>query len=220
MAPSAPKRRAAPSPAARGRGRPVDHDGSETRAAILHTALRLFGEAGYSDVSMEAIATQCGVNVRALYYHFASKRMLFEAAREEAFGRFGLQVRQQVLTHVAVRGRFDGYVDVYRNLHAADPHVLPFIGMALVDGMAVVAHHGSLSEAGAELFAMIEAVVDDAIAAGEVHPDLDRNGALQLISALSMGMALMSLGDAGDYPAMLDALDLLASGTLFAGPND
>jgi hypothetical protein len=117
-----------------------------------------------------------------------------------------------------VRERFDGYVDIYRSMHTTDPDVLPFVGMALVDGLAFTDHQGSLSAAGAELLRLIEVVVDDAIAAGEVHPDLDRQGAIQLMSAISMGMALMSLGDADAYLEMLDALDLLAAGTLFAAP--
>src|SRR5688572_3329281 len=93
-------------PAGRGRrGRPADHSGTDTRTAILAAAQRRFGEAGYDAVSMEALAADCGLNARALYYHFASKRVLFEAAAGDAFDRFGREVVERVFTHPSVRDR-------------------------------------------------------------------------------------------------------------------
>jgi AcrR family transcriptional regulator len=201
----------------RGRGRPVDRDGRETRAAILTVAMRRFSSASYRDVSMEAIATECGLNVRALYHYFASKRELFVAARDEAFGRFAHEARTNVLVLDTARSRLDGYVALYRRLHANEPEIIRFVGMALVDGIANPGRDDSLSEAGLELLRLLEELVDDAIATGEVNERLDRDGILQLLSAISVGFALMSLDDTGPFPAMLDALEVLVTGTFFTG---
>jgi TetR/AcrR family transcriptional repressor of mexJK operon len=197
----------------------VDRDGHDTRAEILVAAQRLFGRGGYNGVSMETIAARCDVNVRALYYHFASKRVLFDAAAADAFDRFGQAVLERVFSRTSARDRVDGYVDVYRHLHATDPYVLPFIGMVLVDGVSRSTRDGTLEPHAGALHEFFAVVVDEAMAAGEVHPDLDREGALLLLSTIGMGLALASLGAAGPYPAMLDALDLLNRGDLFTAPT-
>lgn len=206
--------------APRGRGRPVGHAGQDTRAAILRAAQRLFGESGYAGVSMDALAVACGLNARALYYHFPSKRALFAAASEEAFVRFGDEVVARVFRCDDVAGRVAGYVDVYRALHASDPHVVPFIGVVLLDALAAPPdHEPDPSAAGSALQAFLETVVDQAMARGEVHERLDRDGAVLLLRAMGMGLALASLHDTGAYPAMLDAVDLLAEGRLFTDPT-
>ncbi len=50
--------------------------GSETKAAILSTALPLIAQYGYAAVSMRQIAEAVGVNVSALYNHFPNKQQI------------------------------------------------------------------------------------------------------------------------------------------------
>lgn len=54
-----------------------------TRNAILDAASRAFGECSYSAVSIDQIAEQAGVAKGAIYHHFASKNVLFEAVLEQ-----------------------------------------------------------------------------------------------------------------------------------------
>lgn len=53
-----------------------------TRTAIIAAALDAFGQRGYAIVTMDQIADQAGVAKGALYHHFASKDVLFEAVLE------------------------------------------------------------------------------------------------------------------------------------------
>jgi AcrR family transcriptional regulator len=53
-----------------------------TRAAIVDAALEAFGRNGYGHVSVDQIAIQAGVAKGAVYHHFASKDLLFEAVLE------------------------------------------------------------------------------------------------------------------------------------------
>lgn len=52
---------------------------SETKEAILHTALRLFARDGYEAVSVSQIAGALGMTKGALYKHYQNKRDIFES---------------------------------------------------------------------------------------------------------------------------------------------
>lgn len=57
--------------------------GSLTRKQILDASLRLFSEKGFARTSVRDIAREAGITDAAIYYHFSSKRDLFEALFEE-----------------------------------------------------------------------------------------------------------------------------------------
>lgn len=57
--------------------------GPLTRKQILDASLRLFSEKGFARTSVRDIAQAAGITDAAIYYHFASKRELFEALFEE-----------------------------------------------------------------------------------------------------------------------------------------
>lgn len=57
--------------------------GPLTRKQILDAALRLFSEKGFARTSVRDIARGAGITDAAIYYHFSSKRDLFEALFEE-----------------------------------------------------------------------------------------------------------------------------------------
>ena len=56
--------------------------GEETRARIVATALKLFGERGFDGASTRDIAAAAGVNAPALQYYFDSKEGLYLACVE------------------------------------------------------------------------------------------------------------------------------------------
>jgi len=57
--------------------------GPLTRKQILDASLRLFSEKGFARTSVRDIAQAAGITDAAIYYHFTSKRDLFEALFEE-----------------------------------------------------------------------------------------------------------------------------------------
>jgi AcrR family transcriptional regulator len=57
--------------------------GPLTRKQILDAALALFSDKGFARTSVRDIARAAGITDAAIYYHFASKRELFEALIEE-----------------------------------------------------------------------------------------------------------------------------------------
>lgn len=53
-----------------------------TRAAVLDVARKLFGEGGFTATSVDEIAVKAGVAKGAVFHHFATKALLFEAVLE------------------------------------------------------------------------------------------------------------------------------------------
>ncbi|QXI31069.1 CerR family C-terminal domain-containing protein [Pseudomonas vanderleydeniana] len=61
--------------------------GEETRARIIESALRLFGERGFEGASTRDIATDAGVNAPALQYYFDNKEGVYKACVEYIIDR-------------------------------------------------------------------------------------------------------------------------------------
>jgi TetR/AcrR family transcriptional regulator, regulator of cefoperazone and chloramphenicol sensitivity len=72
--------------------------GEETRARIITTALRVFGEEGYIKASTRQIAAKAGVNPPALQYYFGSKEGLHRACGQFIADQV-MAVMSPVLTH-------------------------------------------------------------------------------------------------------------------------
>lgn len=71
--------------------------GSETRARLIETALKLFGERGFDGASTRDIASQAGLNAPALKYYFDNKEGLYHACVEDIIGRIREQLEGQML---------------------------------------------------------------------------------------------------------------------------
>ncbi|WP_319581864.1 TetR family transcriptional regulator [uncultured Pseudodesulfovibrio sp.] len=57
--------------------------GEETRATLLRTGAELFAKNGYNGVSMRTLASEAGVNLATVSYHFGGKAGLYEAIIRE-----------------------------------------------------------------------------------------------------------------------------------------
>jgi AcrR family transcriptional regulator len=60
---------------------------AERRSAIIDAGLRVFSEGSYAGATTAEIAREAGVSEPLLYRHFASKRALYFACLDEAWGR-------------------------------------------------------------------------------------------------------------------------------------
>ena len=55
---------------------------AESRQAVLDSALKIFGDKGYANTSLEEIAADSGLTIRPIYHYFGNKKALFAAANE------------------------------------------------------------------------------------------------------------------------------------------
>jgi AcrR family transcriptional regulator len=66
--------------------------GEDTRARVIASALRLFGQHGFDGASTRDIAVDAGVNAPSLQYYFASKEGLYLACVQQMVTRFWAHV--------------------------------------------------------------------------------------------------------------------------------
>jgi AcrR family transcriptional regulator len=66
-----------------------------TRDRILSTALDLFGERGFTGVSIRDIASRAKVNVAAISYHFGGKAALYRAVAQHVIDGIESRVRSR-----------------------------------------------------------------------------------------------------------------------------
>ncbi|MCZ2528105.1 TetR/AcrR family transcriptional regulator, partial [Streptomyces sp. HB2AG] len=113
----------------------------QTRALILHTAMRLFQERGYDRTTMRAVAKEAGVSVGNAYYYFASKEYLIqgfydrmthehtEAARKALAGHrdFGERLRIALETWLDCAEPYHEFAaQFFRNAADPDSPLSPF----------------------------------------------------------------------------------------------
>ena len=115
--------------------------GPLTRKQILDASLRLFSEKGFARTSVRDIAQAAGITDAAIYYHFASKRDLFEALIEER-----------------------GFTAALENLERAEITVGP---REAITGIAMGALEFIYSNRDLMKVLMLEAMAQDAVAAEE-----------------------------------------------------
>jgi TetR/AcrR family transcriptional regulator, regulator of cefoperazone and chloramphenicol sensitivity len=77
----------------------VDLRGERTRARLLEAGLRLFGRHGPDGVTTRELASEAGVNLAAIPYHFRSKEGVYVAVAQkivESLGSEPVRVAEQV----------------------------------------------------------------------------------------------------------------------------
>ncbi|WP_155375552.1 TetR/AcrR family transcriptional regulator [Catellatospora vulcania] len=121
------------------RGRAADTSrGEQTRQAIVASAIRLFGEAGYEKTTMRAIAADAGVSVGNAYYYFPAKEALVSEFYLELQREHLARVEPILAGGTSLGDRLSAIlregIDVWAPHHAFAGR---FIGIAAVPGSPV-----------------------------------------------------------------------------------
>ena len=97
------------------------------QSLVLTAAIRIIGERGFRDFSIQELAARCGVTNGGLLYHFKTKDDLFAAVLQEHARR--LKDYQHVLAPRGVTGEADQFV---LQRHAADA-LRAYLGRLIAD---------------------------------------------------------------------------------------
>jgi AcrR family transcriptional regulator len=77
---------------------------AERRQALVDAALRVFSAGSYAGATTAEIAREAGVSEPILYRHFSSKRELYFACLDEAWGRIRDRIEASIETQGAAEG--------------------------------------------------------------------------------------------------------------------
>ena len=96
--------------------------GEDTRARVVASALRLFGQHGFDGASTRDIAVDAGVNAPALQYYFDSKEGLYLACVEHMVGRAWFHLDAATTNAEALLARRaapEALIDAYCDIQAS-----------------------------------------------------------------------------------------------------
>jgi AcrR family transcriptional regulator len=171
--------------------RPNAQRSESTRAALIAAARKLFAKHGYADVSTEQIVKAAKVTRGALYHHFEDKKDLFRAVYEEVERDTIIQVAKRVegetdMWAFAIDGS-KAFLDI-----CLDP---AFQRIAIIDAPAVLGTVEYREIADKYGGAMIEAILGELMAQGEIEKQPVKPLARMLVGALVEGGVMLADSD-------------------------
>ena len=170
--------------------------GEETRARIITTALRVFGEKGFNTASTRQIAADAGVNPPALQYYFGGKEGLHRACAQFIIDRVMAIVSPSLAEARQIERR-------------APPKQATEALCALLDAMA-----DGLMAAGSESWSRF-ITRGKADGAGPAMSMLRQNVGMPVMLMVAHLIAVVTDGDAGDEVIRIKAASILGQVTTF-----
>ena len=104
-----------------------------TQAAVLKSAVKLFGKNGYHQTSLEDIAADCGTTIRPIYHYYKNKKQLFQAVTDHVELKLVAElerVEQDPKLRGAINNYWQAFIDMakkpgFRQIVLVDsPHIL------------------------------------------------------------------------------------------------
>jgi AcrR family transcriptional regulator len=174
-------------------------DAVRNRERVLEAAKAVFS-AGGADASLEAVARRAGVGIGTLYRHFPTRESLFEAVYRREVQQLG-ELAEQLKGEAAP-------VDALRRwLRSNDEFVATKKGMSAALALAVQGSSELSAYSFDRLTKAIGALLDRAVAAGEIRSDISAEDVLRTL----VGMCYMH-GQPGWQKSVLRMVDVFVDG--------
>jgi TetR/AcrR family transcriptional regulator len=101
---------------------PAEPQGKTRKEEILDVATRLFAERGYEGTSINDVAEKVGMRKASLFYHFATKDALYEAALERLVARVQLALEAIYASSGTYPERLDAVTDAVVTVLSSQPY--------------------------------------------------------------------------------------------------
>ncbi len=169
-----------------------------TREKILHAALSVFSNKGYSATTLEDIAHEAGVTRGAVYWHFGGKAELYKSLLREFSSRLtsiAMQAHDEGGTFKEVLGRI--FIRLLSSIED-DKELRAIMEIALFKTELTPELESGIKEqikTSRELIASITSVMRQGVRLGELRSDLDPTDMARAYVALEYGTIYMYLAD-------------------------
>lgn len=187
-----------------------------TRQKVLDAARSLFAERGYEPATIRDIAKGAGMSTGAVFANFQDKAELFEAVLTEDMTRLAEVVEAGAPKDEPVRDRLVGALSA--GYHSSLDHLPLFQAIVARSWFQPLAAEMRARTATKKLQLAIGAILQDAVARGEISQDADLRLLVELIWDAYLSNYRRAAYDNWDAKALSDhiarQIDVLLAGAL------
>lgn len=140
----------------------------EKRERILNAAIGVFAERGFHDCRVSDIARAADVSHGLVYHYFESKDDVLRSIYRDRWALFLKLARERLADERTAVGRLESTVGFLVDVYRANPDLMRVLLQDLPVG-SVSFVHDTMTEA----IDIIESILEEGIASGEVRADLD-----------------------------------------------
>jgi AcrR family transcriptional regulator len=198
-----------------GPGRPAGIDSVDTRQRVIDAACRCFAQYGYGPATNNLIADMAGVTAGSVYYHFGTKRKLFDAVCDDVYGNIIARSSEVMSGAHTVHGLLRAVLSESMRINHESPELAGFVATAPIDAR----RHEELTEAFAKQATIMADALTGAVRTGQagglIPADLDPAEVAGMINAIVDGFAHAA---ASTDPAAMDRMTQLID-TLLLKPG-
>jgi AcrR family transcriptional regulator len=167
----------------------------ERRRDILEAARGRFVVDGYSRARLNDIALDAGLSKGGVYFHFKSKREIFDALIDEDFERVMLALKAMRGLTGSCTDKLISFAQAGFRSSITNPVVPRFF---IVMGEMALAHddvRARVQEIHEAFVTEVRAILEGGVAKGELRQDLDTDTAARLLVTLMDGVRAAVAGD-------------------------
>jgi AcrR family transcriptional regulator len=203
-------------PVKRRPGRPAEGNSEELREQILAVATKQLSAYGYAQTTVKAIAEEVGITSGAVYHYYPSKQALLEVLSVALITEAVTRLRGAAERHTDFVGRISAVFDELDVVHREQPELAGFT-LVLTGDVARYAELRIAYEACLDLYnELCRWLIDEAVASGELAPDIDRQSMVDMLHATITGIiSTLSRVRPEHYGSIIDTAKRLFAGTLF-----
>lgn len=166
---------------------------ASTRRRLFDAAVVLIAEQGFSATTVDEIADRAGVAKGTVYYNFASKNVLYEELLRDGMDLLAGSLRRAADATVAAGGThvdaLDAMIRAGLDFIAGSPALMQLYVAELWRTNRT--WRATLTSVRGRALAVVESVLRDAVAAGELSGELD----ISLTASALLGMVLVAALD-------------------------
>jgi TetR/AcrR family transcriptional regulator len=155
-------------------------NGLRTRAEIVAVAERHFAERGFQDTRLGDIAHDVGIRRASISYHFSDKQDLYTVVLETVFADWSEALPSSGSVVQRLEAAMASWIDFVAERPNAARLLLRELANAQPEKIAAF-----LSTGGAEV-QWFEMLIDEGVAAGELHPKVDPQRFMSLMAAIAV----------------------------------